>query len=272
MAKFNEMIITTVGQSIYAKAIAGQTIEFTKAVVGNGKPADLTAAEALTNVVSPRLNASIEIDTKSKEGIAIVNVSIDNSTLGEDVEISELGLFCKDPDTNKEVLYLYTYAPSSSDVIPSVNSGEMVWRVQLLVYIKNATGNGSDQSTATAFTPTVSATVADGSTVSFISDIAASVQYVINGSVVTAFYNITGVLSNMESAASGLTSVSISLPRSSAVECAVMGRMLVIDNNDEQIVVDVTGVIASGGSAIVLDYLGAQDGDFSLLLTAQYLI
>lgn len=273
MAKFNDMIITNVGKTIYAKAIAGQTIEFTKAVVGNGKPANPAETETLTNVVSPRLNASIEIDTTSRTGIAIVNASVDNRTLGEDIEICELGLFCKDPDTNKEVLYSYTYAPNSSDVIPSVNSGEMIWRVQLLVYIENATGGGSGQSSTTSFTPTVAATVADGSTVNnFISDISANVQYVISGSLLTAFYNVTGVLSNMESAASGLSSVSISLPRSSAVECAVIGRMLVIDSNDEQIIVDVTGVIASGGSAIVLDYLGAQDGDFSLLLTVQYLI
>lgn len=272
MAKFNDMIITNDGKTIYAKAIAGRTIEFTKAVVGNGKPADIAAAEALTNVVSPRLNASIEIDTTSKEGIAIVDVSVNNATVGEDVEICELGLFCKDPDTNAEVLYSYTYAPNSNDVIPSANSGEMIWRVQLFVYIENATGGGSDQSNATAFAPTVTANVASGSTVSFISDIAASVKYVINGSLLTAFYSITGVLSNMASAASGLTSVSITLPRSSAVECAVRGRMLVIDSNDEHILVDVTGVIASGASTIALDYLGAQDGDFSLLLTVQYLI
>ena len=272
MAKFNDMIITTVGKSIYAKAIAGQTIEFTKAVVGNGKPADLAAAEALTNVVSPRLNASIEIDTTSRQGIAIVNVSVDNATIGEDVEICELGLYCKDPDTGAEVLYCYAYAPNSSDVIPSVNSGEMVWRVQLFVYIQNATGSGAEQGHSTAFTPTLTGTVASGSIADFISDISASVQYVINGSILTAFYNITGTLTNMANAANRLTSVAISLPRSAAFDCAVKGRMVVTDSDDAQIIVDVTGVIASGDSTIALDYLGAQDGDFSLLMTAQYLI
>ncbi len=271
MAKFNEMIITTVGKSIYAKAIAGQTIEFTKAVVGNGRPSDLAAAEALTNVVSPRINASIEIDTASKEGIAIVNAAVNNSTLGEDVEICEIGLFCKDPDTSEEVMYSYAYAPNSSDVIPSRNSGEMMWMIQLFVYVENATGYGSSQSDATMFIPTVTATAANGSTV-FLSDISAYVRYVINGSLLTAFYNITGVLSNMENAASGLSSVTISLPRSSAVDCAVRGRMLVIDSNDAQILVDATGVIASGGSTIALDYLGEQNGDFSLLLTVNYII
>lgn len=271
MAKFNDMIITTVGKSIYAKAIAGKTIEFTKAVVGNGKPADLAAAEALTNVVSARLNASIEIDSTSKEGMAIVDVSVDNSTLGEDVEICELGLFCKDPDTGAEVLYSYTYAPSSFDVIPSAHSGEMKWYMQLFVYIENATGSGSDQSATTSFTPIVKATAANGSTV-FLSNVVASANYAICGNLFTVFYNITGVLSNMESAASGLSSVTISLPRSAAFECAVRGRMLVINDDDEHIIVDVTGVIASGGSTIALDYLGAQNGDFSLLMTAQYII
>lgn len=271
MAKFNEMIITTVGKSIYAKAISGKTIEFTKAVVGNGAPADATEAEALTNVVSPRLNASIDIDTTSQEGKAIVNVSVNNATLYEDVEIKELGLFCKDPDTNNEVLYAYTYAPNSSDVIPSVNSGEMIWRVQVLVYIENATGSGSGQSSTTTFTPTVTARAANGSTV-YISDVVANVKYIINGNLLTAYYNVTGTLTNMESAANGLSSVEITLPRSSGVDCAVRGRMIVTDSDDTEILVDVTGVIASGGSTIALDYFGSQNGDFSLLLTAQYII
>lgn len=271
MAKFNEMIITNVGKSIYAKAIAGQAIEFTKAVVGNGMPADLAEAEALTNVVSARLNAAITVDTTSKEGIAIVNVSVDNKTITEDVEIRELGLFCKDPDTKEEVMYSYTYAPNSSDVIPSINSGELIWRVQLFVYIENATESGSEQSGVAAFTPTVTATAADGSTV-FLSNVVASVKYSVCGSVLTAFYKVTGTLANMESAESGLSAVTISLPRSSAVECAVTGRMVVIDSNDENILVDVTGVIEEGGSTIALDYLGAQNGDFSLLATIQYII
>lgn len=271
MAKFNELIITTVGRNIYAKAIAGQTIEFTKAVVGNGRAADLAEAEALTNLVSPRINASIEIDTTSREGIAIVTVIVDNATLSEDVEVSELGLFCKDPDTGAEVMYSYTYAPSSSDVIPSRNSGELVWRIQLLVYIENATGSGSSQSDAVTFTPTVTATAADGKTV-FLSNVVASVKYSRCGSVLTAFYKITGTLNNMESAESGLSSVTISLPQSSAVECAVTGRMVVIDSNDKHILVDVMGVIEEGGSTIALDYLGAQNGDFSLLLTVHYII
>ena len=271
MAKFSETVVTTVGKSIYAKAIAGKTIEFTKAVVGNGKPADISEVEALTNVVSPRLNASISIDTISEEGIAIVDVSVNNSTLGEDIEVTELGLFCKDPDTKEEVMYAYTYAPNSYDVIPSARSGELIWKVQLFVYIENATGSGSEQSTATSFTPIVTGTAANGSTV-FLSNIAANCKYVTDGSILTAFYKITGTLSNMANAASGLSSVTISLPRSAAVECAVKGRMVVTDSTGAQILVDVTGVIAEGESTIVLDYLGSQDGNFSLLLTVNYII
>lgn len=271
MAKFNEMIITTVGKSIYAKAIAGQTIEFTKAVVGDGKPADLNEAEALANVVSPRINAKIDIDTTSREGIAIVDVSVDNATIDEDIEIRELGLFCKDPETGEEVMYSYAYAPSSSDFIPSKNSGELIWRIQLFVYIENATGNGSEQSDAVAFTPSVVATSADGSTV-FLSDVVASAKHTKSGSLMTIFYNITGTLTNMDKAASGLSSVAITLPQSSALECAAMGRMNVTDADGKQIIVDVTGVIAEDASTIVLDYLGSQDGDFKLLMTAQYII
>lgn len=271
MAKFNEMIITTVGKSIYAKAIAGSTIEFTKAVIGDGKPADLNEAEALTSLVSPRVNAKIDIDTTSQEGIAIIDVSVDNATINEDIEVRELGLFCKDPDTGEEVMYSYTYAPSSSDVIPAKSSGELVWCIQLFVYIENASGNGSSQSDVAAFTPSVTATAADGKTV-FLSDVVASAKNCRCGNLMTVFYNITGTLTNMDKAASGLTSIAITLPQGSAIECAVVGRMVVTDINDAHILVDVTGVIAEGESTIALDYLGSQDGDFKLLMTVQYII
>ena len=271
MAKFNEMIITNVGKSIYAKSIAGQTIEFTKAVVGSGKPADAAEAETLTNLVSPMLTAAITIDTTSEEGIAIVNVSVDNSTITEDIDVSELGLFCKDPDTQEEVMYSYTYAGGGADIIPSRNSGELTWLVQLFVYIENATGSGSEQSSVSAFTPTVTATAQNGTTV-FLPNVVATAKKINLGNVLTVFYKITGTLTNMESAESGLKSFTITLPQSSAVECAVVGRMVVTDSTGAQILVNVTGVIAENSSTIDLDYIGEQNGDFSLLITTQYII
>ena len=271
MAKFNEIIVTQVGKSIYAKSIAGKTIEFTKVVVGNGKPASQEEAETLENVVDEKLIAAIEIDSTSKEGIAIVNVTIDNAKLADDVEICELGLFCKDPDTEEEVMYAYTYAPNGHDVIPSANSGEMIWKVQLFVYISNAAGNNASQSEVVAFTPIVKATSASGSP-TFISNVVASGKSVYDGGLLTVFYKITGTLTNMDKAESDLSSLTISLPQTSAIECAVAARMVVTNSDNEQILVDVTGVIANGGSTIDLDYFGAQNGTFSLLATVHYII
>lgn len=271
MAKFNDMIITALGKGIYAKAVAGKTIEFTKAVVGSGNPESQEQAEALTNLVDPQINCSITIDTESRERIAVITATLNNTTMTESVEIKEIGLFCKDPDTGEEVMYAYAYSPESTDVIPPITSGEMLWKVQLLVYITNATGTDTPQTGVFSFTPTVTATAADGETV-YLSDVVASGKYTEQGGLMTAMMNISGVLTNMESAESGLSNLTISLPKKSTVDCAVFSRMVVATADSGTIMVDISGVIANGGQTVALDYFGAQNGNFSLLLTAQYFI
>ena len=145
MAKYNSMVVTNVGKNIYAKAIAGKTIEFTKAVVGSGKPDSQADAENLSNLVEPELQGAIEIDTTSQPNKAIITVSLSNETLQQPLSIQELGLFCKDPDTNQEVMYAYCFAEDEADVIPAIIDGDMVWRMQLVVYITNATGSNTSQ-------------------------------------------------------------------------------------------------------------------------------
>lgn len=270
MATFNNMIVTSGGKSIYAKAIAGKTIKFTKAMVGTGKANSQEEAEALTALKSPNLTGAITIDATSKAGVAIVTISIDNSTITDPLEISEVGLFCKDPDTNREVMYSYCYAPKDKDVIPAITDGETVWKMQLQVYISNAASSSSGSTSQTeilTFAPVVTP-LASG----FVSGVTASGEYVVKGNLVTAFYKITGTLANMENAESGLSALTISLPKASVVNCGVSGRMTVTDSGNNKTLVLVSGEIAENGQVVNMDYFGKQNGSFSLLMTVQYAI
>jgi len=137
MARFNDMKITSAGKSIFAKAIAGKAIEFTKAVLGSGGAKTGADIESMTNVITPVIEESVKIEENSDKRCATIIVTVDNSSLSSDVAISEIGLFCKDPDTQEEVMYSYANAPDTSDIIPAASNGEITWEMQLLVYIDN---------------------------------------------------------------------------------------------------------------------------------------
>lgn len=270
MAKFNDMVVTERGKIQYTKAISGKTIEFTKAVVGSGKPTSQEAAEKLTSLVNPKLAGAITIDTKSEEGKALIAVSISNASITESIVITELGLFCKDPDTGEEVMYAYAYSPDSSDVIPPITSGEMTWIVNLVVYIVNATGSGSSQGSQ-AFTPTIKTVSLSGAVTDVSSSFSSVAKVAASGTVATVFYKLTGTL-DAATLANNLSKVTVSLPYPSSIECAVSGRMTVVTDEGDSVIVELLGVIAEGGQTIDFDYIGKTSGDVTILITAHYLM
>lgn len=269
MAKFNDMVVTESGKIQYAKAISGKTIEFTKAVVGNGKPTSQAAAEKLTALMNAKLTGAIEIDTQSETGKALITVSINNASITESVTITEIGLFCKDPDTGAEVMYAYAYSPDGSDVIPPITNGEMTWIVSLVVYITNATGSNSSQGSQ-VFTPVIKTVATSGTVTDISSSFTSWAKIASEGIVKTVFYKITGTL-NAATLADTLSKLTISLPYASSIECAVSGRMNVVTSEGDSVLVDLSGVIAEGGTTIDLDYIGKHSGTVTILITAHYL-
>lgn len=269
MANFNDMVITESGKKIYAKALAGKKVEFVGGKVGNGRPSSGTNIEKMTGLVTTSpFAAALQIDANAQEGIAQVDCSISNKKFTNSLEITEIGLFCKDPDTGEVVMYSYCYAPTSSDVIPPVSTGEMTWKIQFLVYITNATGSNTSQGTQ-EFTPEVKAVATDAS-VTFLSNISATGKSATSGALTTVLYKVTGTLANMESAESKLSKITVSLPKTSLAECTVYARMTVDTADGSSVLVDCAGVIAKDGKTIDLDYFGSHNGTFTLLITAHY--
>jgi hypothetical protein len=272
MATFNNMIVTNGGKVIYSKAISGKSITFTKAEFGSGIPASQSDAAALGALVDSKIIGAIEsIDTTTTAGVAIITVQVNNSALTEALGIREVGIFCKDPDTNADVLYSYMYAPTDIDVIPSNANGVVVWKMRIQLAISNATGEATEQSSLVSFTPVLSAVSADGLTV-FISEIIAKCSYRVNGKLVTAFYNITGKLSNMLTAENGLERLTIGLPKVSAVKRNLTTPMTITITDDHSLIypagsvilVDILGRIEENSDVIDIDYFGFQSGDFTL--------
>lgn len=266
MATFNDMIVTNVGKTIYAKVMNGKTITFNRVVFGGGNPASQADAEALTNLVDARIEGAIEsIDTATEQGLAVITVSVNNAELDTGIGIKEIGLFCADPDTGASAMYAYAFSPDDIDVIPSNQYGAVVWKMRLQLAITNAAGSTTTQTESLAFTPVVTPAVADQNV--YVSEVQAKGRYIVKSGIVTAFYDVSGRLTNMENAEQGLSDLTISLPNTAGDSGMVSGTMSVTADGT-QTLVDPVGVIS--GKNISMKYMGYQNGTFKLLLVAQY--
>lgn len=264
MATFNNMLITNSGKLIYAKAMAGKTVSFSGVKFGSGKAASVTAAEQLTDLVNTQITGSIDSVTAA-DGVALVTVSVNNSSLSSPLGIREIGLFCLDPDTNVSTMYAYAYSENDIDVIPASASGSVTWKMTLKLAITNVnTDTTTQQTDVMNFTPVVTPTATD-STV-FVSDVVASAKYITKGNLISVSYNITGTLTNMASAETKLSSLTISLPKASAMAQNFTAPMKV-----GNILVDVLGRIDANSNVINIDYFGMQNGTFTFNFEVTYM-
>lgn len=274
MAVFNEMVVTNDGKIQYAKAMAGKKIQFTKVTFGSGNPASQSAAVELKGLVRAEIEGAIEsVDTTTTEGVAIITASVNNASLSDELYIKEIGVFCKDPDTGATVMYSYCYSPNDIDVIPSSLSGAVIWKMRIQLAITNVASTTeptepTEQSDFIDFTPVITPTAADESV--YISEVIAKGRYIVKHGSVTAYYSITGKLTNMEWALSRLTSLKISLPLASTGGVGFHAPMRVVISDGSTILVDVLGSIPSNSNAIDVNYIGTQNGNFSLNFSVQY--
>lgn len=271
MAQFNDMVITKGGKLIYAKAIAGKAITFTKVLFGSGNPVSQSAVENLTGLVRSEIAGAVEsINTTSKEGIAIIMAAVNNESLNDKLAIKEIGVFCKDPDTGNEVMYAYCYSPNDIDIIPSSSGGIVVWKIRIQLEISNVVAQETpiEQEDFVDFTPVITQTAKDETV--YISQVIATGRYTVKHDYVTVYYSITGKLSNMYLALSNLTSLSISLPMASKSGIGVHAPMHVAISDGTTVLVDVFGGVDPNKEVIDLNYIGTQNGNFKLNFSVQY--
>ena len=128
MAAFINNDITTAGLIVLAKGVAGQKINYTKIVLGDGYLEEGQTPRTLTGVVSPK--ATVDI-TKLK-------------TNGDETEgfyYRELGLYAEDPDPEVgEVLYCYGNCGDLAEWIPPSGGATIVEKtIDIVTAIGTAT-------------------------------------------------------------------------------------------------------------------------------------
>ncbi len=138
MAEFSKLVITSKGQALLAKMIAGSgDIEFTKVSASSTAYTDaqLEGLASLSNVKQTSLISKV---TRTNEVAIKVETSFTNTELTEGYYMKALGLYAVDPDVG-EILYAITRETSGNCYMPAYNgitvSGAYV---QLVTTVGNA--------------------------------------------------------------------------------------------------------------------------------------
>ena len=98
MAAFINNDITTAGLIVLAKGVAGQKINYTKIVLGDGYLEEGQTPRTLTGVVSPKATVDITKLKINGDGTVAVGGIFTNGDETEGFYYRELGLYAEDPD------------------------------------------------------------------------------------------------------------------------------------------------------------------------------
>ena len=141
MAAFINNDITTAGLIVLAKGVAGQQINYTKIVLGDGYLEEGQTPRTLTGVVSPKATVDITKLKINGDGTVAVGGIFTNGDETEGFYYRELGLYAEDPDPEVgEVLYCYGNCGDLAEWIPPTGGATIVEKtIDIVTAIGTAT-------------------------------------------------------------------------------------------------------------------------------------
>ena len=141
MAAFINNDITTAGLIVLAKGVAGQQINYTKIVLGDGYLEEGQTPRSLTGVVSPKATVDITKLKINGDGTVAVGGIFTNGDETDGFYYRELGLYADDPDEDVgEVLYCYGNCGDLAEWIPPTGGATIVEKtIDIVTAIGTAT-------------------------------------------------------------------------------------------------------------------------------------
>jgi len=222
MADFRGTILTQRGRNLLAKAQTGVTLTFTKIKLGDGLWSTSTDPTQLNDLVSPKLNLSIQNITVIGDGTVRLRFVLTNTGLSQGFFMREIGIYAQDPDLG-EILYAVAYAGDRADFIPS----DGVTKVENVVDIYTVIANAQNV-TAVISDTVVLATKRD------IDELAQSLNNLssqVNSQIISQINNLTQQLNNTASTLSNQISTVKPEAGSTAPSLVYSGKLWV-DAND----------------------------------------
>ena len=141
MAAFINNDITAAGLIVLAKGAAGEKINYTRIVLGDGYLEEGQTPRSLTDVVSPRATIDITKLKVNTDGTAAVGGVFSNDQTSDGFYYRELGLYAEDPDPAVgEVLYCYGNCGDLAEWIPPTGGATIVEKtIDIITVIGTAT-------------------------------------------------------------------------------------------------------------------------------------
>jgi len=129
---FTEINMTEKGIAALNKAQSGLNLQFTKAVIGDGKQTNVEVEEMINGLFSLPISGK-SVNAKS----CTLEIDLNNTMYQQDYYFRELGIFAECDGT--EVLYAYANAGDEADLIPSGGTFARVERrLRISLQISNA--------------------------------------------------------------------------------------------------------------------------------------
>lgn len=128
--------LTASGKNLLLRALAGETITFTKIQLGNGTAQDPAEATGLANPIITVELSKIVVGTE----YVTLTAQFSNSAITSGFHITEAGFFATDPDdSTKEILYaLGNEDESSADYVPDKGNRILEMQFDALIFIGDA--------------------------------------------------------------------------------------------------------------------------------------
>ena len=141
MAAFINNDITAAGLIVLAKGAAGEKINYTRIVLGDGYLEEGQTPRSLTDVVNPRATIDITKLKVNTDGTAAVGGVFSNDQTSDGFYYRELGLYAEDPDPAVgEVLYCYGNCGDLAEWIPPTGGATIVEKtIDIITVIGTAT-------------------------------------------------------------------------------------------------------------------------------------
>ncbi len=128
--------LTASGKNLLLRALAGETITFTKIQLGNGNAQEPTEATGLANPILTVELSKIVVGTE----YVTLTAQFTNGTVTSGFHITEAGFFAEDPDdSTKEILYaLGNEDESTADYVPDNANRILEMQFDALIFIGDA--------------------------------------------------------------------------------------------------------------------------------------
>ena len=151
MALFTAQIKTLKGEALAAKALGGQSMEFTRIGMGDGQLSGQSPAE-LEGLIGEKVSLPVAESYREDNSTWTVGAPFDNKDLSIGFYWREVGVYAQDPDEG-EILFSYASAQDAPDYIPPLTGGRWEKRIYVSEKVGSAANVTVDASKSVLYAP-----------------------------------------------------------------------------------------------------------------------